>query len=104
MGSNPGYLLFFFYFTNFHKAELLQLNHTQFICRINCTNKKVGNRKNSAHFYYISFKSGGLSFFEDKSKVKISQNFVTFSEYMNFNKISHANKWMRKKTLAVIQL
>ena len=32
-----------------------------------------------------------------KSKVNISQNFVAFSEYMNFNKISHANKWMRKK-------
>ena len=28
------------------KAELLQPNHTQFICRINSTNKKVGNRKN----------------------------------------------------------
>ena len=24
---------------------------------------------------------------EDKSKVKISQNFVVFSEYMNFNKL-----------------
>ena len=27
------------------KAEILQLNHTQFICRINFTDKKVGNRK-----------------------------------------------------------
>ena len=31
-----------------------------------------------------------------KSKVKILQNFVAFLEYMNFNTISHANKWMRK--------
>ena len=31
--------------------------------------------------------------------MKILQNFVAFSEYMNFNKISHANKWMRKKIL-----
>ena len=28
------------------KAEILQLNHTQFICRLDFTNKKVGNRKN----------------------------------------------------------
>ena len=28
------------------KAELPQLNHTQFICRINFTNKKVGQWKN----------------------------------------------------------
>ena len=27
------------------KAELLQLNHIEFICRINFTNKKVGNKK-----------------------------------------------------------
>ena len=30
----------------FTKAELLQLNHIQFICLINFVNKKVGNRKN----------------------------------------------------------
>ena len=28
------------------KAELMQLNTTQFICWINFSNKKVGNRKN----------------------------------------------------------
>ena len=26
---------------------------------------------------------------QDKSKVEISQNFVTFSEYMNFTKMTH---------------
>ena len=53
---------------NLTKAELLQediLRHL-FICQRRFSNEKVGNRKNWAHFYYISFKSwtlGGLSFF-----------------------------------------
>ena len=49
------------------KAELLQLNHTQFPSLGIFVSKKVGNQKNQGHFYYISFKSwilGGLSFFE----------------------------------------
>ena len=30
------------------------------------------------------------NFAKDKSKVKISQNFVAFSEYMNFNDFTNA--------------
>ena len=49
------------------KAELLQLNRTQFSSLGIFVSKKVENQKNYDHFYYISFKScilGGLSFFE----------------------------------------
>ena len=49
------------------KAELLQLNRTQFPSLGIFISKKVGNRKNYDHFYYISFKScilGGLIFFK----------------------------------------
>ena len=49
------------------KAELLQLNRTQFPSLGIFVSKKVGNRKNYNHFYYTSFKScilGGLSFLE----------------------------------------
>ena len=49
------------------KAELLQLNQTQFPSLGIFVSKKVKNRKNYDHFYYISFKSCilcGLSFFE----------------------------------------
>ena len=47
------------------KAELLQLTRTQFPSLGIFISKKVGNRKNDDHFYYIGFKScilGGLSF------------------------------------------
>ena len=37
------------------KAELLQLNHTQFSSLGIFVSKKVGNRKKEDHFYYISF-------------------------------------------------
>ena len=49
------------------KAELLQLNRTQFPSLEIFISKNVGNRKNEVHFYYISFKScilGDLSFFD----------------------------------------
>ena len=67
------------------KAELLQLKFTPIIYLMNLINKKVGNRKNYAHFYYISFKSwilGELSFFG-------IQLFI--------NKIHQANNWSTKK-------
>ena len=57
------------------KAELLQLNRTQFPSLGIFVNEKVGNRKNQYHFYYISFKScilGGLSIL--KSNFFISKN------------------------------
>ena len=42
-----------------------------------------------------------------KSKGKISQNFVAFSEYMNFNKIHQANNWIkfsyRNSTLSSVE-
>ena len=49
------------------KAELLQLNRTQFPSLGIFVSKKVGNQKNQDHFYYISFNSctlGGLSFID----------------------------------------
>ena len=49
------------------KAELLQLNRTQFPSLGIFVSKKVANRKKLDHFYYITFKSyilDGLSFFE----------------------------------------
>ena len=50
------------------KAELQQLNRTQFPSLGIFVSKKVGNRKNYDHFYFISFKScilgGGLGFFK----------------------------------------
>ena len=48
------------------KAELLQLNRTQFPSLGIFVSKKIGNRKNKNHFHYISFICcilGGLSFF-----------------------------------------
>ena len=51
----------------YNKAELLQLNHSQFPSLGFFVSKKVGNQKKKDHFYYISFKScipGDLSFFE----------------------------------------
>ena len=39
------------------KAEILQLNPTQFPSLGIFVSKKVGNRKNQDRFYYISFKS-----------------------------------------------
>ena len=52
-------------------AEFMQVlfSRTHFPSLGNFVNKKVGNRKNLDHFYYISFKScilGGLSFFDFK--------------------------------------
>ena len=49
------------------KAELLQLNQTQFPSLGIFVSKKVGNQKNLGHFYHISLKScilGGLSSLE----------------------------------------
>ena len=56
------------------KAELLQLNRTQFLSLGIFVSKKVGDRKKSDHFYYISFKScflGGPSFFPNPTFLSI---------------------------------
>ena len=51
------WLIFVYLFFILSKAELLQLKLHSFICMKKFINKKIGNRKNQAHFYYISFKS-----------------------------------------------
>ena len=59
-----------------NKAELLQLNRTQFPSLGTFICKKVGNQKNYDHFYYISFKScilGNLSFIDFQLFLVIQQ-------------------------------
>ena len=67
------------------KAELLQLKPHPFICMRNFITTKVGNQKAKPTFII--------------SVLKVVYQVALLSLISNFfsNKISHANKWMRKK-------
>ena len=76
-----------------HKAELLQLKPHPFICMRNSINKKLEIEKTKPTFII--------------SVLKVEYWVVLVSSISNFfsNKLSHANKWVRKKNLlGVIQL
>ena len=69
-----------------NKAELLQLNHTQFICRIKFANKKVGNRKDLAHYCYINltnaYSNSGLSFFDFQQNCSGKESALHGKKYL----------------------
>ena len=77
----------------FVKAELLQevfFSHP-FICQRCFSNEKVGNQKNWAHFYYISFKSWIQWIFDLRKFLGTAKNFLKSKIFLKSNILKQWN-------------